>query len=108
MKMDAIVADENIIDIEIKRGEYEANRCNHHRIAINERLAFIKCRDCGETLDPLRYLIDQGEDINRLIRKRNEIARDINDIDAQLKESSKCRCQHCGKMTRINGLKRVW
>lgn len=102
------MSNECIIDIEVKRSEYKIDDCAHRRIIIDQQLAMIKCRDCGELLDPLRYITDKAFEWKSFVRERNELAEEINNTKRLLAERKRCRCEHCGKMTKINGLRMAW
>lgn len=75
--------------------------CRHPTVEIDEDLWCLACRDCGEKLDPIRYLIRWAhEEIaaeTRLHQLREECRR-IRDI---VNVKTKAKCNHCGKITNL-------
>ncbi|MBW5416059.1 MULTISPECIES: hypothetical protein [unclassified Pseudomonas] len=72
--------------------------CKHERFVIDERLAYIRCADCSEKIDPMFALLQlcrkQGEFMRQHDRYQVEIER--------LNERTRTKCTHCGQMTRIS------
>jgi DNA-directed RNA polymerase subunit RPC12/RpoP len=72
--------------------------CRHERFVIDERLAYVRCADCREKIDPMFALLQlcrkQGEFMRQHERYRTEIER--------LAERRRTKCTHCGQMTRIS------
>jgi len=78
------------------------DECSHNRVTVDEDLWSVQCRDCGEKMDPIKFLIrlaheEVGEEF-RITNLRREYKR-ITDI---LAIKTKTRCEHCGKITTIN------
>jgi predicted RNA-binding Zn-ribbon protein involved in translation (DUF1610 family) len=78
------------------------DECSHSRVTVDEDLWSVECRDCGEKLDPIRFLIrlaqNESKEEFRIQKLKNEYKRII-DI---LAVKTNTRCKHCGKITPIN------
>jgi ribosomal protein S27E len=76
--------------------------CPHNQVIIDEDLWAVECSNCGEKMDPIRFLIrlahDEAWEEFRIQKLRNEYKR-IQDI---LAIKTRTRCEHCGKITTIN------
>ena len=94
----------NIIDFKIKKKLYDRDGCQHDRIEVDDSLYEIKCLDCGEKLNPVWYLCQIAFKQNKLKKmydEYNKLARMINNTKVKLKTINKCKCEHCGKMTKV-------
>lgn len=72
-------------------------KCSHNRVSLNALLTTIECKTCKAHLNPVAWLIDHSEYwtyVKRLVAEYNE-ARERHAM------VSRCKCQHCGKMTRV-------
>lgn len=78
-----------------RRGLYD---CQHPVAIVDEEKAEIECSDCGEKLDPIKYLAKladrEGAYYERMVRLREDYQK--------VKDKTRCKCQHCGLMTRID------
>jgi ribosomal protein S27E len=78
------------------------DECPHNQVVIDEDLWAVECSNCGEKMDPIRFLIrlahDEAREECRTQKLRDEYKRII-DI---LAIKTKARCGHCGKITTIN------
>jgi ribosomal protein S27E len=78
------------------------DECPHNQVIIDEDLWTVECSNCGEKMDPIRFLIrlahDEAWEEFRIQKLRDEYKR-ITDI---LAIKTKARCEHCGKITTIN------
>lgn len=84
-----------IISFELKKKQYAG--CQHINVLVDEDLAFIECSECGEKLDPIKYLAG-------LAKEERSIEYNINSLqkqEAKIKNRLRTKCNHCGKMTRI-------
>jgi DNA-directed RNA polymerase subunit RPC12/RpoP len=94
---------ERIVSIKVRtRFDKKFDECTHNRVSIDEELWSVQCRDCGEKMDPIKFLVrlaheEVGEEF-RITKLRQEYKR-ITDI---LAIKTKTRCQHCKKVTTIN------
>ena len=76
-------------------------RCYHNAIEIYQGEAFLRCRKCGEPVDAMQWLIRIA---NQEKHNRYEMARlgeIVEKIKKEIDEKTRCKCEHCGKMTRI-------
>ena len=71
--------------------------CRHLQTVVDSRLAEVKCRDCGEKLNPIWVLAQLANEDDRL---RNAWAAMRAQI-ALLKERSRVTCKHCNKVTPV-------
>lgn len=87
-----------VISIEIARKSRFDRKCPHYRIAVDVDFAAIECRDCGKELNPIEWIAMMTEEWARVtsLYKKYTVAKELYD------EKERSRCQHCGKMTRIN------
>jgi len=79
-----------------------AKPCNHNRVTyrIREGEAEVECGGCGVRLDPM-FVLRQFALQDSIWRQRKEGAERI---AKEYEERTRCKCQHCGKMTRIRGM----
>ncbi|MCP4364465.1 MAG: hypothetical protein GY800_04130 [Planctomycetes bacterium] len=84
-----------------KKTEYIFSRghssCQHNKFIVDRELDRVKCGLCGEYLSPiwvLEQMCSREERANMRIVQLNKIAE-----KAQAK--NRCKCESCGKMTRI-------
>ena len=71
--------------------------CQHRRITVDPEYTQLECRDCGKQLNPVEWLANKSEFYQGLQYERHrwEAAKKHYEV------KSKCKCEHCGKMTRI-------
>lgn len=71
--------------------------CSHKTFIIDDSLNEVECEQCHAKLNPMwvlaRLAAEEGD-----WRRRSEIA---HAIEAKLETRTRCKCDHCGKMTRI-------
>ena len=72
-------------------------QCRHLNISVHEDRTDVVCRDCGEKLNPIWVLTRMAKEETKWSLRRAEFiaAREA------LAVRQRCKCQHCGKMTRI-------
>lgn len=73
-------------------------QCRHRRYNVDERLATVTCRDCGEQLNPVRVLVDLARDESLYIRRHAQYVEEVE----RLQQRSRTKCQHCQRITRIS------
>lgn len=97
----------NVVTLPVKPRDNDTERvltrvtgfkCWHRRFTIDEKLAQVKCRDCGEKLDPMYALVQLCQQEGRY----HELHARYQDEITRLGERSKTKCQYCGQMTRIS------
>jgi len=67
---------------------------------INEREADVECGRCGTRLNPM-WVLKELATSDRRYAQMKESAKQASERRA---DRVRCKCQHCGKMTRIRGL----
>jgi len=73
--------------------------CYHTRgYAVDERLAEVKCKTCGEKLNPI-WVLNQ---IAHAESRFHELHARYQDELQRLNERMRTKCEHCGDMTRIS------
>src|ERR1700743_1421277 len=71
--------------------------CQHRRAIVDEKLAELTCADCGERLNPIRFLADVAKQERMYEYAQTSIAA----ARKALEERSRCRCTKCGEWTEI-------
>lgn len=74
------------------------DRCRHMHVVVDVDLAEVECDDCGERLNPVATLLRFAHEENRLKHRIDE----LNKINKRLSKRVRTKCQHCGRMTRVN------
>lgn len=72
-------------------------KCQHLRMSVDTELATVECDDCHEKLNPVAVLMRFATEESRWQRQ----AKELKELHAKLDERIRCKCQHCGQMTRI-------
>lgn len=78
-----------------KKPEY--TDCQHCHLLLDHATNAVYCADCGEKLDPMWVL-------SRIADKHNSLYFSYRDLYAKAQRAAKmnrCKCEHCGKMTKI-------
>lgn len=73
-------------------------QCRHLNISVHEDRAEVSCRDCGEKLNPIWVLTRMAKEETKWSLRRSEFIA----ARAEFAKRQRCKCQHCGQMTRIN------
>lgn len=78
-----------------------ASKCIHFNTSfeVDEDAGKCTCKGCGEEVSPMFVLKRLMQLESRWMRTRSA----HQDEMKRLKERSRTKCQHCGKMTRISG-----
>ncbi|GAF68940.1 unnamed protein product [marine sediment metagenome] len=85
-----------VIDIKINRRKYDD--CKHLSVLVDEEWGYIECTKCGKHLDPIKLL-------HKIAVKQNGLNFGITSLKETIKKLEnrlRTKCQHCGKMTKIN------
>ena len=86
-----------VISLSAARDKFRPGKCNHMRMTVDDDLDTVACDDCGEKLNPVAVLMRFATE-ETMLERRRESLRDLHQkLDARLR----CKCQHCGQMTRI-------
>ena len=67
---------------------------------VNDAEADVECGRCGTRLNPMWVLAQ----IAIHDRRHHEAQKAAKAMSARLEEKRRCKCEHCGKMTRIRRL----
>lgn len=73
-------------------------KCLHKKIAIDPTLAECTCRDCGERLNPIEVLRRMANEESQLMQRIMH----LEGLEKKIERKIKTKCQHCGRMTKIN------
>ncbi len=84
----------NISDVRSKR---LVESCAHRAILVDVQLSTVECGDCGEKLNPVMMLSRMGREESRWAEEYKR----LQGIKKTLETRTRCKCQHCGQMTRI-------
>lgn len=71
--------------------------CSHKNFLIDDSLNEVECEQCHAKLNPMWVLSHLAAEESGW-RRQEEVARAI---EAKLEKRTRCKCDHCGKMTRI-------
>lgn len=80
--------------------DYRLDRCQHKHMTVDEDLNEVTCDDCGAKLNPVAVLLRFESEESRWA---NEWER-LRELHKKLDSRVRCKCQHCGLMTRINNI----
>jgi hypothetical protein len=72
--------------------------CRHTHVTVDPTLATLQCNDCKEKLDPIPYIVMLAHHEHRLWVRGAEMHAAA-ELAAQ---KTRTKCEHCGKMTRVN------
>ena len=77
--------------------DYDKPQCKHLAIFVDTALAMIKCKTCGEALNPIEWIARLGERWDE-VKRNTQLYREAK---AEYEAKKKARCEHCGKMTKL-------
>jgi hypothetical protein len=85
--------------IQLKR--IEIGECQHYNgpFYYDEKLSEVTC-GCGAKLNPIWVIAQLGRQESRWVEGRKAYLQ----LKAEHEQRWRCKCQHCGKMTRIRGM----
>jgi ribosomal protein S27E len=86
-----------VINIAEVRGLLRGTSCTHQNIIVDETLSTVECGDCSEKLNPVMILARIGKEESRYMQENKRLNETRKDLAMRLR----CKCQHCGKITRI-------
>ncbi len=92
---------DNIISIKEVRKRFNDSICNHRNILVDERLMTLECADCGEELNPIHYIASLARRECTAKYNVTALVERIEKLDKKLKDKNRCKCEHCGKLTKI-------
>jgi len=71
--------------------------CRHERFEVDEKLAEVKCKACGEKMSPMWVLVQIAHRENRLAERLLNLRTECRLLEGRVRT----KCDNCGKMTRI-------
>lgn len=71
--------------------------CQHRHVEVDEKLAEVTCVDCKAKLNPVAVLMRFAQDDSLLERRWRELQAQVE----LLRGRTRCKCDHCGKITPI-------
>lgn len=86
-----------VICLKEARSRYRPGSCQHKNLSVDEDLNTVECDDCGEKLNPVAVLMRFSREESRWAREGERLRELHKELDARVR----CKCQHCGQMTRI-------
>lgn len=103
------MSDEKVINFKKAKDSFESSEvikkrfiysgCQHGKYYVNESLTSLECRLCGKDVNPIWALCDTVEKQSRYFKKALWAKEALEKIQKRIRT----KCQHCKKMTRING-----
>ena len=88
---------DNVIYLSVVAPKYRVVQCKHLQVEVDEQLAEVVCTACGEKLNPIQVLARYAREESILYRRIEELKQ----TRETLEKRSRCKCDHCGRMTRI-------
>jgi len=86
-----------IVSLTDARRTYRPEKCSHKYMTVDEELNEVTCDDCGAKLNPVGMLLRFAHEESRWMQERVRLM----ELHKQLDTRVRCKCQHCGKMTKI-------
>lgn len=86
-----------VISLSEARNRFAPGKCLHRQMIVDEELASVECKTCGEKLNPVAMLARFAREESLWQRRGEELKKYHAALDAKVR----CKCQHCGKMTRV-------
>lgn len=80
-----------------KVSKFRTQQCKHNEVILDPELAYVKCKLCGEKLNPLWVLSQYADSEARLFKQLEIVKREYELV----KNKTKCKCEKCGGVTRI-------
>jgi len=87
----------NVICLYEVASRFRPGACQHTQVEVDEMLAEVKCKCCGERLNPIAVLARLAREESRFEWRRQEL--DV--ARKRFEQKTKTTCEHCGRMTRI-------
>lgn len=86
-----------VISLDEVRSRYRYDKCRHLRVEVDADLAECTCKDCGERLNPIAVLVRYATEESRLSQCIDAMKVEREKLEKRVR----CKCDHCGKMTRV-------
>ena len=87
----------NVICLSEARARFAIGKCQHKRVEVDELLAEVTCRDCGEKLNPIAVMVRMAQEESRLGRRIAELKQ----LQVDLEKKQRTICKHCGRTTPV-------
>jgi hypothetical protein len=92
----------NVIKLDLTRikstnTRYMPGKCQHNHMTIDDQLWNLKCDDCGASLNPFEALKRLSYEAEKWEQEQKRAV----EVRAEIDKRVRCKCQHCGQMTRI-------
>jgi len=97
--------DSKVLILPIKKREKGTNtltvvhysECRHERFEVDEKLSEVKCKACGQKMNPMWVLVQIAHRENRLSERLLNLRTECRLLEGRVRT----KCDNCGKMTRI-------
>ena len=86
-----------VISLRDARAKFRPEKCRHLRMVVDEMLNEVECEDCGEKLNPIAVLVKMAHEESLWGYRGDELKK----LQESLAAKSRCKCQHCGRLTRV-------
>lgn len=86
-----------VISLKEARHKFRPDKCQHKHMTVDEDLNEVECDDCGAKLNAVSMLLRFAHEESRWSREGEQLRELHKRLDARIR----CKCQHCGQMTRI-------
>ncbi len=92
-----LLPEAKVICLEEVRSRYRYDKCQHLRVQVDADLAEVECKDCGAKMNPIAVLVRYATEESRLSLRISAMKEEREKLNKRIR----CKCDHCGKMTRI-------
>lgn len=89
--------DATVINLTEVRNRYRIDKCQHNRVQVDAELAEVECKDCGAKLNAIAVLVRYATEESRLSQRIEAMKTEREKLEKRVR----CKCQHCGQMTRV-------
>lgn len=86
-----------VISLRDAMAKFRPEKCRHLRIVVDEMLNEVECEDCGAKLNPIAVLVKMAHEESLWGYRGDELKK----LQESLGAKSRCKCQHCGRLTRV-------
>jgi len=103
MKLVIPAGEENVISLTSVRESIRSklllkNGCTHRNVVADASLMYLQCKDCGRDVSAVQWLLDHTEFLTSLKNEREALRE-----EREKRKAKRCRCEHCGRLTSVNG-----
>ncbi|EKO3439510.1 hypothetical protein NTE19_003402 [Vibrio fluvialis] len=97
LDLSELFANRELPDRMLKKAQSYPVKCKHAQFMVDQQLDTVECGKCGERLSPV-WVLSQLADKETELRRRFSISKALAE---EVKDKTKCKCEHCGKITSI-------